>query len=196
MLRYLIILVFGVQITACSLLSPVKTTPINTFALVVKSGPVVASHHPQTLLVTNPTAIAGYQTNNMIYTARTFERNSFAHNRWVAPPAEMLGPLVVESLQNSGCFRSVISPPSSSNTDLILDTRVLSLQQEFSADTSQVRLALQILLTHNATHQVIKNQRIEVVVPASENNPYAGVIAANKAVDLILEKTREAVCNP
>jgi len=195
-MRYVILIILSTQLMACSLLSPVKTIPVNTYTLAV-SGTGVSLRAPQgrqVLLITAPTAAPGYQTTNMVYTQRPFELSSFAHNRWTAPPAEMLAPLLAQNLQASGCFHAVVSPPFPGNVDLTLDTRLLNLQQEFTGDSSQVRLALQLTLSNNNTHEVLVNQRVEAVVLTGENNPYAGVIAANKAADVVLMKIRKLVC--
>lgn len=194
---YLFLLILSLQITACSLTSPVKVTPVNTYTLSATSSisSMRGQENQQVLLITTPIASPGYQTSNMIYTQRPFELNSFAENRWAAPPADMLIPLLTQNLQASGCFRAVVSSPFTGSVDLTLDTRLLNLQQEFKSNTSQVRLALQLTLSNNRTHQVVANQRIEAVIPASSNDPYAGVVAANKAMDVLLRKTRQFVCH-
>lgn len=194
-MRYLILIILSMLTIACSPFGPVKTKPVNTYTLTATNAGVShARTAGRVLLVTAPTAAPGYQTNAMIYTKRPFELNTFAYNRWAAAPAEMLAPLLVQHLAASGCFRAVVSPPFSGNVDMVLDTQLSNLQQEFKGDTSQVRLTLQITLQNNATHEVITNQRIEAVVPAAENNPYAGVIATNKAVDIALGKIKKVVC--
>lgn len=190
-----IIIVLCLQISACSLFGPVKTPPINIYTLSAKnSTPVISQRRAQVLLIAAPTAIPGYQDTHMIYTLRPYELKSFSYNRWTAPPADMLATLLSQNLQNSGCFRAVVSPPFTGDSDLTLDTRLLNLQQEFSGETSRVRMALQLTLSNNKTHQVITNQRVEAIVPVAVNNPYAGVIAANTAADIVLHKARHIVC--
>jgi cholesterol transport system auxiliary component len=194
-MRYLILIVLSLFTAACSPFGPVTTTPVNTYTLTVTGATAKQAHQGErVLLIAAPTAAPGYQSTSMVYTKRPFELNAFAYNRWTAAPAEMLAPLLMQNLQASGCFRAVVSPPFSGDIDLILDTRLLNLQQEFKDETSQVRLTLQMTLQDNITHQVITNQRIEAVIPAAENNPYAGVIAANKAVDVVLGKIKKVVC--
>jgi cholesterol transport system auxiliary component len=195
-MRYFPLIILSLVITACSPLGPVKTVPVSTYALSATDAGVSkqASRSSAVLLVTAPTSAPGYQTNNMLYTQRPFELSYFSHSRWVASPAEMLGPLLVQSLQASGCFRAVVSPPFSSHADLILDTRLLNLQQEFKEGTSQLRLTLAVTLQDTQAHEVITSQRIEAVVPAIQANPYAGVIAANKAVSIVLNRVISIAC--
>lgn len=192
---FLVIIILSLQIVACSPLSPIKTSPINTYTLSAKNNtPAISQNRGKVLLIAAPTAAPGYQNTNMIYTLRPYELKKFSRNRWTAPPADMLATLLLQNLQSSGCFRAVVSSPFAGDSDLTLDTRLLNLQQEFLEKNSQVRIMLQITLLNNKTHQVLKNQRVEAVVLASENNPYAGVVAANKAVDVLLDKIRKMVC--
>lgn len=195
-IRITLILILFLQISACSLLSPVKTPPINTYTLTTKKSSVSVTPRRRTevLLIAQTTAAPGYQDSNMIYTLRPYELKSFANNRWTAPPAEMLTTLLAESLQASGCFHAVVASPFAGDSQLTLETYLLSLQQEFSGNTSQVRMALRLTLLDNVTHQVLTNQRVEAVVPVAENNPYHGVIAANAAADIVLHKTRRIIC--
>jgi cholesterol transport system auxiliary component len=194
-MRCLILTLCLLCLTACSL-RPVQTPPTSTYTLTAQNNIPAFSQQKkqQILLITAPTAAPGYQSANMIYTQRPFELRSFVQNRWAAPPAEMLAPLLIQNLQSSGCFSAAVAPPFLGKANLILDTKLLLLQQEFSGDKSQVRLALQFILTNYITGQVVKSQRIEVKVPATENNPYAGVIAANKAASNALEKISKMIC--
>lgn len=194
-MRNIFLAVLSLLIASCSILSPVKTAPVSIYTLSATGGSAAVHSRAgrPVLMVSAPTAAPGYQTSNMLYTKRPFELNNFARNRWAAPPAEMLAPLLVQSLQNSGCLNAVVSPPFSGNASMVLDTRLLALQQEFKGRSSQVRLVLQMNLQNNTTREVLASPQFEVVVPAA-SDPYAGVVAANKAVAVVLAKIKTTVC--
>ncbi|WP_423063664.1 ABC-type transport auxiliary lipoprotein family protein [Candidiatus Paracoxiella cheracis] len=182
--KCLAIIFVAIVLTACG---PIATKPMNSYTLSSLRQSLRASH-PRTkltLLVSNPIAAPGYQTSAMIYMETPFELESFADNRWVAPPAQMLLPMFVRALRNTSYFYAVVSPPFSGITNLRLDTELIKLQQEFLLPTSRVRLVVQASLISNVTNHVVASRQFEVVVPTSENNPYGGVLAANRAAALI-----------
>lgn len=189
------IIILMVLLSGCSL-GPVKSTPVSSYTLTAgEQTPQPTRHSKQVLLIATPTAASGYQSADMIYTLDRYELKSFAKHRWVAPPADMLQPLLLQSLQNSGCFGAVVAPPFSGSADLVLDTKILTLQQEFSGNTSQVTLALQTTLSDSTTHKVVLNQQLQTTVSVSVNTPYAGVIAANQATQQLLQEITQRVCH-
>lgn len=211
----LLLLLLSILLPACSFLGPVKTPPVHTYVLAAdKTSMQSFTHRAKTkkiLLISAPTADASYQTTQMIYTLRPFTYNSFAYHRWAAPPADMLASALVDSLQNSRCFDAVVMPPFSGTTDAILDTRLRVLQQEFHGDASQAHLSLQLTLTQRGLEtprrkdyvqkpgdpqevSTVKTIGIDLRVPAAKNTPYAGVVAANRALEIAQRKIQEMVC--
>jgi cholesterol transport system auxiliary component len=62
------------------------------------------------------------------------------------------------------------------------------LEQQFFSNPSRVRLALRAQLVETKTQSVLGTRSFEVFEPAPTDDPYGGVIAANKATtDLITE---------
>lgn len=174
-------------LTSCG---PIATAPVATYAITelnISKAPSTARTR-RTLLVSTPMASPGYQTAAMIYMMTPYELKAFAHNRWVAPPAQMLLPLFVQSIRRTGYFVAVVSPPFSGITNYHLDTQILKLQQEFLLPNSVVRLSVQASLISGRTSRVIASRLFQVVVPAQTNNPYGGVIAANRAAAIISER--------
>lgn len=213
----LLLFLFSITLTACSFMGPVKTPPVHTYVLAADktAGPSrIRSHTGKTkkiLLISLPTADASYQTTQMIYTLRPFTYSSFAYHRWAAPPADMIASALADSLQNSGCIDAVVMPPFSGNVNATLDTRLRILQQEFNGKTSQAHLSMQLTLTQNtlempqrtdyvrkpdqpeaSTH--VKTVGIDLRVPAAQNTPYAGVVAANRALEIAQRRIQQLVC--
>jgi len=63
----------------------------------------------------------------------------------------------------------------------------LRLQQEFLSAPSTVRFTLRAYLVESATRRVIASREFEAAVPAASEDPYGGVVAANRAVRTVLE---------
>ena len=100
----------------------------------------------------------------------------------------MLAPLMVVALENSGAFRAVGSATGGIAGELRLDTEVLRLQQEFGGGPSRVRFTLRASLTDNATRRVISSREFDATVVADSDDPYGGVVAANNAVQRVLQQ--------
>lgn len=139
--------------------------------------------HPKvvSILVTPPEATAGYQTEQMRYIKKPFTLESFSKNSWVNPPASMLYPLLVQSLQNSGYFKAVLSSGYAAPIDYRIDTQLLRLQQNFIKKPSILEFAAKVVLTETQ-HNIIKASHIfRIEIPCPTETPQGGVIAANKA---------------
>jgi cholesterol transport system auxiliary component len=176
------IIVASFMLSACSL-SPVKIPPMAKFTL---SPSVVLKpagrQSNKTLLVSTPVASAGYNTKQMQYMMTPYQLQAFAHNQWVAPPAQMLTPIFAAAIRSQKFYKAVVEPPFSGLTDYNLQTQLMSFDQNFMQPVSRFVMVVQASLVNNATNRVVASRRFKVVMPAPGNNPYAGVLAANKAV--------------
>jgi cholesterol transport system auxiliary component len=162
--------------------SPVKMPVTNEYQLSAYNSKQLASKpRVSSLLVTAPEAAAGYQTQEMLYVKKPFQIDSFARNAWTDPPAEMLYPLLVQSLQRSGYFQAVSSSLYAQEVDYRLDTQLLTLEQNFMQKPSVLVLSVKVGLTRTADNKVIASRIITEQVPCPMETPYGGVIAANKA---------------
>ncbi|MBS0358483.1 MAG: membrane integrity-associated transporter subunit PqiC [Proteobacteria bacterium] len=191
--RNLILIGISMLLSACSL-QPVHVPSVSTYTL--NSVSELKFSHARThesMLVSIPTASPAYQSSRMIYVEKPYELKSFANHRWVAAPSDMLLPLLVRSIQNTGRFHAVVSAPFVGLTDLRLDTQVLMLQQNFIQKPSQVDLTVRAELVNNKTNTVIKSQIFSATVSAPSNNPYGGVVAANQATRQVLEEIAKFV---
>ena len=182
-LKCILLFLLSLSLTACS---PLAVPLVSYYQL----GDLHSIKVPQaktylTILVSIPIASPGYQTSAMIYMLTPYQLSFYANNQWVAPPSQMLLPLFVRALRQTGHFFAVVSPPFSGRTNYRFDTYLLKLQQEFFLPISQVRLTVQALLIKNSTNQIIASQLFEVLIQAPNNNPYGGVLAANRAAAII-----------
>lgn len=165
--------------TACTAIKPSVTNQytLNSFSNQSFKRPSA----PLSILVNKPEAVAGYETEQMLYMSKPYELGIYAHNAWIDPPADMLFPLIVQSLQSSGYFFAVASTPSSETTDYRLDTQLIELQQNFLHKPSVLEFAAKVVLTKVSTNHIIASRVIKKRILCSQNSPYGGVIAANQA---------------
>jgi len=178
-------------VSGCSMLSPVQTSPKKTYVLSMV--PPVTNKKPTrqlTLLVMLPESNAVYNTTDMAYTTEPYQVAYFANNGWAETPAKMLQPLIVQALQSTHYFKAIGTSIISTRYDMILTTQLLQLQQDFTNKNvrSQVHLVLRAQLINAATGRVIAARQFSAVEAAPTNNPYGGVIAANRAASVVMEE--------
>ena len=166
-------------LTACSPITPTITTHYKLTQYSSKKLDVSPSS--LTLLITQPEAVASYQSEQMLYTSKPYTLNSFSKNAWYSPPANMLYPLLIQSLQHSGYFRAVGSGAYINNADYRLDTQLIELQQNFIQKPSVLELKIKVIITRVANHHMIVSHTFNQRVTCPQNTPYGGVIAANRA---------------
>jgi cholesterol transport system auxiliary component len=183
-----------VALCACSSLKP-GTTPHTAFysldsnaarAAPAASRMSLGSAAP-TLIVNPPHAAAGFDSQRIVYVREAHKLEYFAHSEWGDTPSRMLAPLLVGALERSGAFRAVVLTPSAAIGDLRLDTEIIRLQHEFATAPSRVRFTLRAYLVDVKTRRVLAWRELDEVVPAASEDPYGGVVAANRAVQAVLE---------
>ena len=158
---------------------------LDGIASTARTQPIAGSAAP-TLVVSPPRAAAGYDSARMLYSRGAHQLEYFAHNEWIDTPARMLAPLIVAAVENGNAFRAVIPTPSAAAGDIRLDTEILRLQQHFGGGRSHVRFTLRAYVVDNATRRVLVSREFDETVPATSEDPYGGVVAANRAVQNVL----------
>ena len=139
-----------------------------------------------TLVVNPPHAAAGFDSQRIIYVREAHKLEYFAHSEWVDTPARMLAPLIVAAVENDGTFRAVVLTPTAAAGDMRLDTEILRLQQNFDGQPSRVRFTLRATMVDNVTREVLAWREFDATVAAASDDPYGGVVAANRAVQSVV----------
>ncbi len=195
----LLLLFSMLLLTQCSVFSPVKLQPNSNYTISnlpnsnnqnLKLKQTASS---KTLFLASPSAASGYNTNDMIYITVPYKLKSFANNHWVAPPADLLSTLLANALRRQHYFHAIVTPPFSGLATYQLNTQLLVLQQEFLQPESRVRLTLEITLIQSANGSVLASRVFTIVIPAPENNPYSGVVAANLAANMLAKQISQFV---
>lgn len=181
--------VYLVTLGACGTLSPTTTPHPAYYVLnnVQSAAPATMPATAPTLIINPPHASAGYASPRIIYVRETHKLEYFAHSEWIDPPARMLAPLLVAAVTNSGAFRAVVLTPSAAAGDLRLDTEIIRLQHEFGTLPSRARFTLRAYLVDNKTRKILAWREFDTTVAAASEDPYGGVVAANRAVAIVLQ---------
>lgn len=178
MIKLALILVCFVILNSCSIFSPVKG-PDHTYMITSVACPKTYGRSHLTLFVAPITSNDIFNTSQMAYTIKPYQISYFAKNAWAEPPAEMLQPLLVQTLQNTHFFRAVTTLPAQS--DYVLNVQLLELRQNFLCQPSRIELKLRAQIINSVTNEIVGTQLFCVVRAAPCCNPYGGVIAANEA---------------
>jgi cholesterol transport system auxiliary component len=168
-------------LAGCALLSPPKTE-VATARL--EKMPVEVPRRdprPVTVLVFPPEAKPTFQTTQMAYTVRPYEVAYFSQHQWAGTPSQMLQPLLVRTLESTGYFKAVLTPPHAGRYSYALRTEILELTQDFTSGPPALRLSLRLRLSDDTANRLVATREITLREPMQQKAPYAGVIAANDA---------------
>ena len=177
---------------ACSMLGGTEEPPPAFYSLSgaqpVTASPAARPNSAPTLVVNPPRAAPGFDSQHIIYVREPYQLEYFAHSEWVDTPARMLAPSIVAAIEGTGAFRAVVLAPSAAAGDLRLDVEIIRLQHEFDKSPSRARFTLRAYLVDNDSRQVLAWREFDDTVLAAEANPYGGVMAANSAVQHVLQR--------
>lgn len=186
------LLLFGMisLLNACSLLSPVKTEETTKYVLNVHPNPMQKKKlaRRNTLMVTTPEVKPIYSTTDMWYSTSRYKIAAFAKNSWGDPPAQMLQPLIIQTLQNTHYFTAVVPQSTLGNYDFILSSQITSFKQVFCGRESVFELGLRAQIINGMTNKVVASKEFFVEQHAPINSPLGGVIAANCAIEKLLKQ--------
>jgi cholesterol transport system auxiliary component len=179
----------ALTLAGCALLASPGAAPPTLFALTPPSAsaPPRDAAATRTIDVAPPGARPGFDGPRMAYVTRPYELQFFARHQWVDAPARMLAPLLADALERGGRFDAMPAGERAASA-LRLETEVVVLQQEFSARPSQLRFTLRARLLDLVQSHVLASATFEAVEAAPSDDPYGGVVAANRAVARVLDE--------
>ena len=147
------------------------------------------------LAISEPQTRPGFDTPQMAYVQQPHELNYFVTSRWADTPARMLGPLLVQAMEQTGSFRAVVQTPSVVPADVRLDTELIHLQHDFVTRPSRVQLTLRAQLIDVRGQRVLAVKQFDESENAAKDNAYGGVTAANRVLQRMLDQLAEFCVN-
>jgi cholesterol transport system auxiliary component len=180
------------MVAGCVLLSPPKREPAKELLSKLPNAIPYAHSHAGSLTILRPEVSPAYDTARMAYTERPYQLGYFRDHEWAEPPGKMIQKLLVETLEQTGFFRSVLTPPEIARAGYTLRTNVVELMQDYTREPPLFRLALWVELL-GPSGQLLASRKIVMEEPIQAATPYAGVIAANNALARALQDAAELV---
>lgn len=187
----LCLMIVSICLSSCALLMPASASNIKYYTIttpaMVASMPVRHGGGPS-LLVLPPVTIPELSTEKMCYVIIPHQIDYFAKNQWIAPPSQMLMPLITQTINRTNAFAAVVSSPFVGNVDYRLNTELLAFQQEFLTKPSEFHMILSAQIINANNDRIIASSKFETMVRARTDNPYGGVMAATEATDIVLAR--------
>jgi len=168
-------------LAGCSLLSSPKPEPATAILSKVPDAVPHEAGVAATLLIARPEASSAYNTTRMAYSEKPYQIAYYRDNQWAATPGDMIEPLLVRTLEQTGAFRAILTAPETSHTDYALRTEVTELLQDYTAGAPVLRLALHLQLL-DGSGRAVADREISEQEPMRAANSSAGVNAANDAL--------------
>lgn len=175
-------------VSGCSLFSPItnemRVEVIDKLPLEVPQ----RQTHTATLLILAPNSNPVYDTVRIAYRTQPHQIEYFSRHEWGATPAQMLLPLLTQTMENTGYFNAVVTPPYFGPYRYALRTEILELTQDFTVTPATVYLSLRVQLVDGTSNRIIASRAITMNEPMLQENPYAGVVAANDVAAQALQQ--------
>lgn len=117
---------------------------------------------------------------------------AYGQSDWIAPPAHLLGDVVVNALTASGAWRIVSGPASAARSDFSLDIRLNDFSQVFtSPTTSKGVLDATATLLDNRTDQAVAQRHFHIEAPSPSPDAAGGAHALNDASRQFVAQLRQ-----
>ncbi|MCX7115442.1 MAG: ABC-type transport auxiliary lipoprotein family protein [Gammaproteobacteria bacterium] len=144
----------------------------------------VYNKHPRlpSIYVSMPESVAGLETEQMIYRKVPYETGAFIHNVWSNTPAEMLYPLIVQSLNDTHAFRVVSAGSHAESFQYRLNTDILKMIQNYLVTPSQMQVTISAIITDTSDGKPVASKLFRYQVRCPSDTPYGGVVAANQII--------------
>ena len=181
-MRLLAAICAALLVAGCGSLLPAEPPMTTSLLDQMPSDLPRASRVAATLLVYPPQARQLVDTTQMAYTLRPHHVAYYSQNQWAETPPQMLQPLLVRTLEATGHFAAVLTPPGAGAGSYALRTELVDLIQDCSVDPPVVRLSLRLQLSDERNNRSLGVREIRMQEAMLQKAPQAGVAAANAAL--------------
>lgn len=133
-----------------------------------------------------------YNTSQIVYREKSFEREHYAYHRWRANPADLTTYFIGRDIRSSGLFNGVLSPGSGSRSSHLIEGSVDEFLEQDSPSGWKATLAIGITLIKqnepDISRRVILDKVYREARECSEKNPRALAEAMSKAMKSVSER--------
>jgi cholesterol transport system auxiliary component len=185
--KHSVVIIGAIMLTGCSFMSPVKIDAESGYVINTAPNHVVRSHmNAHTLLVMQPETNPVYNTTRIAFTNRPYQISYYSHSHWIESPADMLAPLIAQTLQKTGHYKSVISPPFSGVYGFALRTQIKTLEVDYTRAHPALIMVIQSHIMRASDSRLLASREFKAAVPLHQCSPFGAVVAANSAAAKLL----------
>lgn len=184
----LCLLVTGIWLTGCSVISPTASPAIDVYTLSADIQPVLV--RPETkastaiILALSPIrSPQGLMSTSIIYRDTDYGFNSYAYSRWSDSPSQLLENYLQQSLIQSQYISAIIPKDSRSHADLLLEGTLIDFSHHIkAADThSTAVVSLMFYLINPKNKKLLASKQLTEEVNVEPNNAKGAAKAMNQA---------------
>ena len=129
----------------------------------------------------------------MIYISRPHQLESFAYHQWVAPPSQLILPVIMRSLQDKKHFHAVVMTPSTNVSDFVLATRLLYLNENLiNPKRPVVACAIDVAVIDVSTGRVVRERVFSAQRP-TRSDAYSYAYNTTQVVGQLAHKIADYV---
>jgi ABC-type uncharacterized transport system auxiliary subunit len=184
--------IFAAFLAACAVLSPPLPQPAAEVLSRLPDG--LPHHRPQSanLIVLPTESDTDYGSTRIAYSEAPYRLRYYRDHEWAAPPATMINKLLIETMQRTGFFPEVLTPPDSSRGAYTLRTTLTELLQDYTRSPPVAQIAVRAELLGQSS-QPIASRDFKAEKTMNAKSPDAGVVAAIAAASKLLADVAEFV---
>lgn len=127
----------------------------------------------------------------MKYIEQHYKEFSYSESKWANIPSESISRVLLHSIENADIFGSVSGYRSYARSDLRLETNIYNFMQYYNDKNSKsyIEISFSLSLVDVKSAKVVKSTVIKTRVKCTTPNAEGGVVALNKGLAEVLEKT-------
>lgn len=177
---YLCVIVF---FSACSFKQ--TTLDTNRYVIDFKLNQTTLTKGLKSIYIEEVNVNKSFNQTSIFYTIKPYLFEEYALNRWLNLPSYMIQNNLIQSLENSNIFKTVLNEKSKIDFDYTLKTDVSNLYHSFEDDKSYAIVKVKFDLVSNKG--ILKTYSYDKKILCETNNAYGFVIAVNKAFEEVVK---------
>lgn len=177
---YLCVIVF---FSACSFKQ--TTLDTNRYVIDFKSNQTTLTKGLKSIYIEQVNVNKSFNKNSIFYTTKPYLFEEYAINRWLNLPSSMIHTNLLQSIENSNIFKTVLQYKSKIDFEYTLKTDVSNLYHSFEDDKSYAVIKVRFDLVSNK--DILKTYTYDKKILCETNNAYGFVIAVNKGFEEVVK---------
>jgi len=142
-----------------------------------------SAYRRATVRVDYPKGIEDTMGTHIYYTRDDLIQSYYLYHQWSRPLNRILMAHLIETLQGSHAFRTVLDYASEARADYILESTIYRFRHRIGREGSFAQISIGLRLLRTSDNRLVRSRRFDYSVPCASTDAEGFVRAANKAVD-------------